>query len=148
MAATGSLASFSKKYSSLIVGPRVKVYPLAHISIGKNTFLGRGVTITTSKSGSSPITIGDNVMLAQDAMLIGGSHNFARLDMPINMQGEGKQGAIYIEDDVWLGARSIVLTGVRVGTGSVIAAGSIVTKDIEPFSIVAGVPAKKIGKRK
>ncbi len=55
---------------------------------------------------------------------------------------------VEIGDDVWIGARSVILPGVKIGTGSIIAVGSVVTKDVEPFSIVAGVPAKLVNKRK
>ena len=57
------------------------------------------------------------------------------------------KGGILIEDDVWIGSNSVILKNVKIGRGSIIAAGSVVTKNIEPFSIVAGTPAVKIGKR-
>ncbi|PMO67495.1 hypothetical protein BCT05_06880 [Vibrio breoganii] len=86
-------------------------------------------------------------MLAQDVIIIGGNHAFNDASLKISEQGEGKQGAIVLEDDVWVGARSIILTGVRIGKGAVIGAGSVVTKDVQPNTIVAGNPAKIIGKR-
>jgi len=87
-------------------------------------------------------------MIAERVMIIGGNHEFSRLDIPMDMQGEGKQGKIVIEDDVWIGAGSIILTGITIGEGSIIGAGSIVTKSIQPYSIVAGNPAKVIRMRK
>lgn len=146
--ATKSLHSFSKKFDTVVVGPRTLIYPLQEIIIGKNTFIGRGVCITTNSSGLSSISIGSDVLLAQDVMIIGGNHRFDRLDVPIRKQGEGTQGHIVIEDDVWIGARAIVLTGVKIGRGSVIAAGAVVTKDVPMFSIVAGTPARVVGMRK
>ncbi len=136
-----------KKGINVIVGKSVEIAPCKHISIGKNTFIGNHASITTSQSGESKISIGGNVMIAQRVMIIGGNHNFDRLDMPMNSQGEGKQGHIKIEDDVWIGAGSIILTGVTIGKGSIVGAGSIVTKSVEPYSIVAGNPAKLIKKR-
>jgi acetyltransferase-like isoleucine patch superfamily enzyme len=124
------------------------IYPCKYISIGNNTSLGRNVTISTSESGRSPINIGSYVMIAERVMIIGGNHEFSRLDIPMDMQGEGKQGKIVIEDDVWIGAGSIILTGITIGEGSIIGAGSIVTKSIQPYSIVAGNPAKVIRMRK
>ena len=58
------------------------------------------------------------------------------------------KGPIIIEDNVWIGANAVILTGVKIGTGSIIAAGAVVDKNVEPYSIMAGVPAKKIGSRK
>lgn len=116
--------------------------------MGDNVFIGRNCSVTTSSSGRSPIRIGNNVMLAERVQIIGGNHAFDRTNIPINQQGEGKQGAITIEDDVWIGASAIVLTGVKIGKGSVVAAGSVVTKSVEPYFIVGGNPAKLIKKRK
>ena len=116
--------------------------------MGDNVFIGRNCSITTSASGRSPLSIGNNVMLPERVQIIGGNHAFDRIDIPISQQGEGKQGAITIEDDVWIGASAIVLTGVTIGKGSVVAAGSVVTKDVEPYSIVAGNPARFIKSRK
>ena len=63
-------------------------------------------------------------------------------------QGYQETKQVVIEDDVWIGARSVILPGVKIGTGSIIAVGSVVKKDVEPFSIVAGAPAKLVKKRK
>ncbi|QFT08590.1 Putative acetyltransferase [Vibrio sp. THAF190c] len=103
--------------------------------------------ISSSRSGLSPIKLGNNVMVAQNVQIIGGNHAFNRTDLPMMFQGEGKQGPIVIENDVWLGASCIILTGVTIGEGAIIAAGSVVTKSVEPYSIVGGNPAKLIKKR-
>lgn len=100
--------------------------------------------ISTSNSGSSRISIGQDVMLNQDVMLTGGNHNIQLVSTSMDKLGEGKQGAISIGNDVWIGARSIVLTGVTIGDG----AGSVVTKSVPSNTIVAGNPAKIIGMRK
>jgi acetyltransferase-like isoleucine patch superfamily enzyme len=133
--------------TNFIIGSNCLIYPCKFIKIGDNTAIGRNVTISTSESGRSPIRIGSNVMIAERVMIIGGNHEFSRVDIPMEKQGEGKQGSIIIEDDVWIGAGSIILTGSTIGKGTIIGAGSIVTKSIEPFSIVAGNPAKLIRKR-
>ena len=75
------------------------------------------------------------------------NHNYERLSLPIRKQGESRKGII-IEDDCWIGAGSTILNGVTVGQGSVIAARLVVTKDVESFSVVAGVPAQLIKRRK
>lgn len=136
-----------KHGNNLLIGGGTLISPTMFISMGNNVFIGRNSSVTTSRSGKSPIVIGNDVMLAERVQVIGGNHAFDRTDIPINKQGEGKQGAIIIEDDVWVGASAIILTGITIGKGSVIAAGAIVTKDIAPYSIVAGNPAKLIGSR-
>jgi acetyltransferase-like isoleucine patch superfamily enzyme len=93
------------------------------------------------------IEIGNNVRIAPNVQLMGGNHVIDRTDIPICKQGLVHK-PIFIEDDVWIAGRVVVTAGVRVGTGSVIAAGAVVTRDVPPWSIVAGVPAKVIRKRK
>ncbi|ELI1804019.1 acyltransferase, partial [Vibrio parahaemolyticus] len=129
---------------SIIFSFGCKVYPAEFIDIGEGTFLGRGVVVSTSASGNSKIQIGKNVLLAQDVLIIGGNHEYKDPSIPIKNQGEGKQGNIMIGDDVWIGARSIILTGVSIGKGAVIGAGSVVTKDVPCFAVAAGNPAKII----
>lgn len=91
--------------------------------------------------GHGGISIGKMTRIAANCTLIAANHNFNQTDKPIMDQGLSTKG-IFIDDDVWIGTRCVVLDGVRVGKGSVIAAGAVVTKDVEPYSVVAGVPAK------
>lgn len=131
-----------------VIGPNCHVYPCKFITLGEGVSINRNCTISTSQSGKSPITIGNHVMLAEGVKIIGGNHAFDRTDIPMILQGEGKQGEIEIGNDVWLGANVIILSGVHVGNGVVVAAGAVVTKDVADYSIVAGVPAKVIGSRR
>jgi acetyltransferase-like isoleucine patch superfamily enzyme len=86
------------------------------------------------------------VLLANDVQLVCGNHTFARRDIPIRSQPTVER-PIVIGDDVWLGASAIVLGGVTVGNGSVVAAGAVVTRDLPPYSIARGVPAEIVGVR-
>jgi acetyltransferase-like isoleucine patch superfamily enzyme len=95
---------------------------------------------------SGYIELGDNVMMGPRVNLMAENHNFDRTDIPMKDQGVTRS-FIKIEQDVWLGAGSTVLSGVTVGQGSIIAAGAVVTKDVPPFSIVGGVPAKILRSR-
>ncbi|PEO66118.1 transferase [Bacillus toyonensis] len=92
------------------------------------------------------IDIGNDVLIAPRVSFHSENHVFEKNDIPIRIQGESRKG-IKVEDNCWIGAGSIILDGVTIGTGSIVAAGSVITKDVEPYTIVAGVPAKKIKSR-
>ncbi|WP_251026951.1 DapH/DapD/GlmU-related protein [Bacillus sp. ISL-46] len=92
------------------------------------------------------ISIGNNVMLGPNVSMSSENHIYINTEKPIKEQGVERKG-IFIEDDCWIGTGAIILDGVRIGRGSVVAAGSVVTKDIPPYSIVAGIPAKIIKSR-
>lgn len=96
--------------------------------------------------GHGGLTIGNDVMIATGCIIIPANHNIDDLARPMNSQGLTTRGII-IEDDVWLAARVTVLDGVRIGRGAVIGAGAVVTKDIPPFAIAVGVPARVVGSR-
>jgi acetyltransferase-like isoleucine patch superfamily enzyme len=96
--------------------------------------------------GHGGIRVGQDALLANDVQLICGNHTFARRDLPIRSQPT-EERPIVIGDDVWLGASAIVLGGVTVGQGAVVGAGAVVTRDLPPYSIARGVPAKIVGER-
>lgn len=133
---------------NLHISKNVILNPLEEIDFKDDIYLSTNISITTNNSGKSKIKIGNHVMIAHNVLIIGGNHNISRTDIPMILQGEGKQGHITIEDDVWIGAGSIILSGITIGKGSVIGAGSVVTKSIPQYSIAAGNPAKVIKSRK
>lgn len=92
------------------------------------------------------IVIGNNVIFGPRVNIFSENHNFSKLEIPIKEQGVTKEDTI-IGNDIWIGANVSIMPGVKVGNGCVIAAGSVVTKDIPDFSVVAGVPAKIITNR-
>jgi uncharacterized protein (TIRG00374 family) len=134
------------------------------ITLGEEVLLGRG-TVLGTRNGTveigdycnigancrlgttTRIKFGRHVLLAANCYIGGAQHKFDRLDVPIMRQGYESKGGVVIEDDVWLGAGVMVLDGVTIGTGSVIGAAAVVTKDIPPFSIALGIPAKVVGTR-
>lgn len=107
------------------------------VIIGNHTRVGLHNTII------GPVTIGDHVNLAQGITVTALNHNFADTDKRIDEQGVSTNPVV-IEDDIWIGANAVVLPGVTIGHHSVVAAGAVVTKDVPPHSLVAGVPAKII----
>lgn len=113
------------------------------IDIGERTSLNQYVVI----NGYGGVQIGNDVMIAAFCSLFTSNHKFSRIDVPMRQQGLLTKGGIVIEDDVWVGTHCAILDGVRIGQGSIVAAGAVVNKDVPPFSIVGGVPAKVIGLR-
>lgn len=107
------------------------------IRIGTDSNIGHNCALY----GQGGIEIGDNVLIGPNCSIISGNHRFSSRVIPINKQGTYDIG-IYIGDDVWIGANVSVLDGVRIGKGAVIGAGSVVTKDIEEYSVAFGSPAK------
>ncbi|WP_281258927.1 acyltransferase [Stenomitos frigidus] len=112
------------------------------IEIGQNTYIGPYGCL----AGPGCIRIGRDCMIASHTGIYANNHNFDDLTRPINVQGTTNQG-IVIEDDCWLGTGVKVLDGVTIGKGCVIGAGAVVTKDMPPFSVAVGVPAKVISRR-
>jgi acetyltransferase-like isoleucine patch superfamily enzyme len=95
----------------------------------------------------SKVRIGDYTMLAPEVKIIGGDHRYDVVGLPIIFSGRDKQIPTEIGKDVWIGARSVVMRGVKIGNGAIIAANSVVTKDVAPYTIVGGAPAKFIKNR-
>jgi acetyltransferase-like isoleucine patch superfamily enzyme len=113
--------------------------PKAGIRIGKDSLIGEYTVIR----GQGGVTIGDRVYTSPFTQLLAVNHVFDNPSLPFIEQGITAEG-ITIEDDVWLGANAIVTDGVRIGHHSIVAAGAVVTKNIEPYSIVGGIPARFI----
>ena len=93
------------------------------------------------------VSIGAFTLLAHDVRIIGGDHFYKKNGIPIIFSGRDTIKETTIGIDCWIGAYSIIMCGVSIGDGSIIAAGSVVTKDVEPYSIYGGAPAKKIKNR-
>ena len=107
------------------------------VVIGHHTRIGLHETII------GPVTIGNNCCTGQGTIITALIHNFDETKKRINEQGVSVK-PIIIEDDVMIGANASIMPGVRIGTHSIVAAGAVVTKDVPPHSLVAGVPAKLI----
>ena len=105
-----------------------------------------GIGIRAQINGKA--IIGNNVMMGPDVCIYVRNHAFDRTDMPMNLQGFTTEKPVVIEDDVWIGARVIILPGVHVGTGAVIGAGAVVTKDVPDYAVVGGNPAHILKMRK
>jgi len=113
-----------------------------HIEIGEGTH----ISPYTCLAGPGHIKIGKKCLIASHVGIYANNHNFADITRYIRDQGVSRKG-IVIEDDCWLGSGVKVLDGVTIGQGSIIGSGAVVTKDIPPYSVAVGVPAKVISQR-
>lgn len=111
------------------------------MSIGDNS----GIGVNCELHGE--VNIGNNVLMAPECIFYTVNHEFSKVDVPIGMQGNSNMQPIVVGDDVWLGRRVMVMPGVSIGDHSIVAAGSVVTRNVPSYSIVGGVPAKVIKKR-
>lgn len=107
-----------------------------------------GIGIKSELNGFGGIIIGKYVSMGPEVVVYTCNHSTKRTDIPIQMQGYDELKPVTIEDDVWIGRRVIILPGVTIGKGSVIGAGAVVSKDIPPYSIAVGVPARPVKNRK
>ena len=114
------------------------------VKVGHFAYLGSGTHIIY------PTIIGDLCMVAQDTHFIGNDHGFAVPGTPMrisNLWEESQRKITFVELEAWIGQRSIILAGIKIGRGAIVAAGSVVTKDVAPYTVVGGVPAKFIKNR-
>ena len=109
-----------------------------NVSINSNTCLD---------ATGGEIVIGDNVLIAQNVVFRASDHGYENVDIPI-IQQKSNGGKILVGDGCWIGANSVITRNVTIGEHSIVGAGAVVTKDVESFSIVGGVPARLIRKRK
>lgn len=127
----GKSSFFSAEQGSIIIGKRFSCNTNVHLNASIN----------------GEIVIGDDVLIGPNCVLRSSDHKFKNLNTTINKQGHNS-GKIVIGDDVWIGANCTILKNVEIGNGAVIAAGAVVNKDVQSFSIVGGVPIKTISYRK
>lgn len=138
---------------------RVVVRPLlasagVEINVEKGASFATGVVHLGDRSGigincslKGPVRIGSDVMMGPEVVIFTTDHQFASTDRPMREQGMAQARAVTIEDDVWIGQRALILPGVTIGTGSVVAAGAVVTKDVPPYTVVGGNPARVLRTR-
>ena len=120
-----------------------------NVSVGNHCYIGSGVCFLASRSS---VILSDYAVIGPEVIFIGGDH---RTDIPLKTVIEttdeeklpSNDADIFVGSDVWIGARAIILKGVRIGDGAIIGAGSVVTKDVPPMAIVGGNPAIFIKRR-
>lgn len=157
---------FKKVNGKFKIGKNVNIMGFENIEIGNNVYFADYTQIFAHDSGSiqigdnfginynsqlgasfGKIVIGNNCAIAGNCVLRASNHNFDNPDIPFNKQGH-IYGEIILEDDVWIASNCVITANTKIGKSSVIGAGAVVTKDVESYSIMGGVPAKLIKKRK
>lgn len=110
------------------------------LTIGDGTYIGRFVHINAWQQ----VIIENNVVLADRVFISDADHNYLDTEMPIRLQGDGFKGSVRLKEGCWLGIGVVVLPGVTIGRNAVVAANSVVTKDVPDYVVTAGIPAKII----
>ena len=133
--------------SNSYFGLNCKIYACetSFVEIGENASFNSNVMINAR--GIGKIIIGKNVLIGPNVVIRSNNHKYEDLNRPIIDQGMAK-GEIIIENNVWISSNCVILPNCTIGEGSIVAAGAVVTKDIEPYTIAGGIPAKKIGVRR
>ncbi len=126
-------------------GKKIRVKSNADLS--PNIEIGDYSEIGTRAMIQGNVSIGKNVIMGPDVKIYSRNHKFDRLDIPIQFQGK-EYLTTKVGDDVWIGANVIITAGCNVGNHSILAAGSVVTKDVPEYAIAGGVPAKVLKYRK
>lgn len=132
--------SFRYYGKNIRLGRRLFIFK-KRVSIGNNVFIGSNSFL------DGDITIGNDVMLANSVAIVGGDHVFRTVGAATFAAPREHWKRTIIEDNCWIGHGAIILNGVTIGQGAIVAAGSIVTRDVAPYDIVAGNPARTIGRR-
>lgn len=140
---------FARCGRKVVFYPTCSYFNYKHISIGNNVYIGRGAFMLAQHSH---ISIGDDTAIGPNVTVIGGDHRFDIVGKAINRYTDADKlpendRPVVIGPDVWIGSNATVLKGVEIARGSIVAAGAVVTRSFPPYSILAGVPARVIGRR-
>lgn len=133
--------SFKKFGKNVTVDYKTFFRYMSTIEIGDNVSINRGCEFYTSANLGTVIKLEEHVVLSPNVKIYSAGHNYNFLHLP------DTSGDVIIRKNVWIGGNSIILQGVEIGEGSVVSANSVVTKNVPPYSIVAGTPAKIVKQR-
>lgn len=155
---------FFRKCGSVRFGVSLDIAGMGNISIGNGCRIGRACFLTAGNgmltladnvaisplcnigADDGEIEIGKNVAIGPGTVVRAANHRFVTRELPIMGQGH-EPGRVKIEEDVWIGANCVILPDVTIGCGAIVGAGAVVTRNVAPYAIVGGVPARQIGMR-
>lgn len=125
-------------------GERVNIEHGADFFTGWEVEIGDDSSLGINCMVPFDLKVGRDVMMGPNVFIAGDNHEFAGTDRPMRLQGKRTASPVRIEDDVWIGANVIILSGLTIGKGSILGAGAVVTKNVPPYAICAGNPARII----
>lgn len=123
-------------------GRSINIEHGAYIGSGRKISIGSRSSIGVRAEVHGPTTIGRDVMMGPEVLIYARAHGTSRLDIPMIEQSYAPSRPVHIGDDVWIGARAIILPGVSIGDGVIIGAGAVVAKDVPPYAVCVGNPAR------
>ena len=138
---------FKKHGNNIVFFPASSLFSYKTITLGNDVYIGPGAILSASVSG---IVFGNKIQLGPNVTMMGGDHNttvVGKYMYDVNEKLPENDLPIIVEDDVWIGTGAIILKGVRIGEGAIVAAGALVNKDVPDYSIVGGIPAKVLKMR-
>jgi maltose O-acetyltransferase len=134
------LKIMAKGGNPTMIGNNVYIAKADKVTFGSGCRINENVHI-------EKVNLGNDVLIAPNVSILSRMHEFQRTDIPMSMQGYREEKTVTIGDDVWLGRNVVVMPGVTIGKGAIVAAGAVVTKDVPEYAIVGGVPANVISLR-
>ncbi len=129
------------------LGSNVTIEPGVYVGAGQDIVLGDDVQINEGCRLRN-VRMGNHIMVAPEVAILNLGHNTDRTDIPMISQGTRVYPPTVIDDDVWIGMRALIMPGIHIGQGAIVAAGSVVVKNVEPYAVVGGNPARLIKRRR
>jgi acetyltransferase-like isoleucine patch superfamily enzyme len=126
------------------IADTVSIIDPQNVEVGSRVSVGPHARLWASPNAR--LVIADDVLIGPNVIIVTANHGFAQRDVRVGDQPQIEQDVL-IGRDAWIGANAVILPGIRIGEGAVVAAGSVVNRDVEPYAVVGGVPARPIGER-
>lgn len=130
------------------VGKNITIKRGAYFGDGRNIVMGDYSQLGINCKVENDLVMGDYVLMGPEVVIYSSMHEYKDINVPIMMQGSKEKKPVVIGNDVWIGLRSVIMPGVKIGDHAIIGSGAVVTHDVPKYAIVGGIPAKVIRYRK